>query len=262
MNEALIQLQAICYNYKQKQVLTNINFSLSPNQITTIIGPNGAGKTTLVKIILGLLQPTQGTVERASHLRIGYMPQKLHIDPTLPITLGRFLSLVNTEQRSRQQALNEVGLEGKKDWPLQGLSGGELQRALLARAILRKPNLLVLDEPVQGVDVAGQQSLYKLIGQLRERLHCAVLMISHDLHLVMSATDEVICLNNHVCCHGHPDQVTQNPAFIALFGSKTTTYTHHHDHDHDSFGGNSHSEENGVGITPNSGDPQGSKPHD
>ena len=170
---------------------------------------------------------------RAPDLRVGYMPQKLHIDPTLPLTLRRFLSLAEPSLQLCLNALAEVGIEKLIDMPLQSLSGGEMQRALLARAILRKPNLLVLDEPVQGVDVIGQEGLYRLIGQLRDRLDCGVLMVSHDLHLVMSATDEVICLNQHVCCHGHPDQVSTNPAFIELFGSRTAPYTHHHDHSHD-----------------------------
>ncbi|MEH6467469.1 MAG: ATP-binding cassette domain-containing protein, partial [Porticoccus sp.] len=170
------------------------------------------------------------------NLRIGYMPQKLHIDPTLPVTLQRFLKLAEPDPIKCLNAAKEVGIERLIRSPLQFLSGGEMQRALLARAILRKPNILVLDEPVQGVDVVGQEALYRLIGQLRERLHCGVLMVSHDLHLVMSATDEVICLNQHICCHGHPDQVSNNPAFLELFGSKTALYTHNHDHDHDLHG--------------------------
>lgn len=232
MSEALIQLQGIGKYFNNNKVVSGIDLSIEDGQIITLIGPNGAGKTTLVKLVLGLLEPDEGRVMRHSNLCIGYMPQKLHIDPTLPITLGRFLALAEPNTKLCIDALKEVGIEKHIHSPLQSLSGGEMQRALLARAILRKPNFLVLDEPVQGVDVAGQEELYKLIGQLRTRLPCGVLMVSHDLHLVMSATDEVVCLNQHICCHGRPDQVSNNPAFIELFGTKTATYTHHHDHEH------------------------------
>lgn len=232
MSTPLIKLSGIGKNYNGNNVLSQVDLDIESEQIITLIGPNGAGKTTLVKIVLGLIEPDEGQVVRDTALRIGYMPQKLHIDPTLPITLERFLKLAEPDTNLCLSALKEVGMEKHLNAPLQSLSGGEMQRALLARAILRKPNFLVLDEPVQGVDVAGQEALYRLIGQLRDRMHCAVLMVSHDLHLVMSATDQVVCLNQHVCCHGHPDQVSNNPAFIELFGTKTATYTHHHDHHH------------------------------
>lgn len=237
MTHPLIQLDGIEKSYRGNKVLSAVELKVMPGQIITLIGPNGAGKTTLVKIVLGLLEPDAGQVKTDPELRIGYMPQKLQLDPTLPITLDRFLALADPDRERCRTALQEVGIE-RPCWgqPLQSLSGGEMQRALLARAILRKPNLLVLDEPVQGVDVVGQESLYRLIGQLRDRLDCAVLMVSHDLHLVMSATDEVICLNQHICCHGHPDQVSNNPAFIELFGNKTAPYTHHHNHRHDLHG--------------------------
>lgn len=232
MSAPLIKLSGIGKNFSGNNVLSQVDLDIESEQIITLIGPNGAGKTTLVKIVLGLIEPDEGQVIRDTALRIGYMPQKLHIDPTLPITLERFLKLAEPDTSLCLSALKEVGMEKHLNAPLQSLSGGEMQRALLARAILRKPNFLVLDEPVQGVDVAGQEALYRLIGQLRDRMHCAVLMVSHDLHLVMSATDQVVCLNQHVCCHGHPDQVSNNPAFIELFGTKTATYTHHHDHHH------------------------------
>lgn len=237
MSEPLIQLNGVSKSFRGNAVLSGIDLQVMPGQIITLIGPNGAGKTTLVKLVIGLLTPDAGQLHLVPNLRIGYMPQKLQLDPTLPITLDRFLALSEPDIALCLAALQEVGVDpAAGSRPLQSLSGGEMQRALLARAILRKPNLLVLDEPVQGVDVVGQESLYRLIGQLRERLDCAVLMVSHDLHLVMSATDEVICLNQHVCCHGHPDQVSNNPAFIELFGSKTAPYTHHHNHHHDLHG--------------------------
>ncbi len=217
-------------------VLQEISLSLSAGEITTIIGPNGAGKTTLIKLILGLEKPDSGTIARQPGLRIGYMPQKLHIDPTLPLTTLRFLQLAEKNEGSCRAALKRVGIEHLARSPFQALSGGEVQRAMLARALLRKPSLLILDEPVQGVDIIGQEALYKLICELRDELGCAVLMVSHDLHLVMSATDNVICLNQHICCQGNPEQVSGDQAFQALFGAKTAIYTHHHDHDHNLHG--------------------------
>ncbi len=231
--QPLLTLRGIEKRYRNKTVLRHIDLTLARGQILTLIGPNGAGKTTLVKIVLGLLAPDAGTVSRAAGLRIGYMPQKLALDPTLPLSAGRFLQLAEPDIRLCRAALEETGILHLIDHPVQGLSGGETQRMLLARALLRKPDLLVLDEPVQGVDVTGQEALYLLINRIRQRLNCAILMVSHDLHLVMAATDEVICLNGHICCHGSPEHVSNDPAFVELFGSRTALYTHHHDHHHD-----------------------------
>jgi zinc transport system ATP-binding protein len=240
MSEALIRLADIAVSLNGQAVLEDAHLSVRPGEIVTLIGPNGAGKTTLVRVVLGLLQAERGSVWRKPRLRIGYMPQKLHVDATLPLSVLRFLRLVPGVDRTRAlAALAEVGAEQVIDSPLQGISGGELQRVLLARALLREPELLVLDEPVQGVDVAGQAELYRLISRLRERHGCGVLMVSHDLHLVMSATDQVVCLNRHVCCSGHPEQVSFDPAFIELFGQDAKSlavYHHHHDHDHDLHG--------------------------
>lgn len=241
MSDALIRLDGISVRFNGQAVLEDAHLSVKPGEIVTLIGPNGAGKTTLVRVVLGLLQPERGSVQRTPRLRIGYMPQKLHVDATLPLSVLRFLRLVPGVDRARAlAALAEVGAEQVIDSPLQSISGGELQRVLLARALLREPQLLVLDEPVQGVDVAGQAELYRLISRLRERHGCGVLMVSHDLHLVMSATDQVVCLNRHVCCSGHPEQVSGDPAFIELFGQDARSlaiYHHHHDHDHDLHGG-------------------------
>jgi zinc transport system ATP-binding protein len=241
MSEALIRLDGIAVSFNGQTVLDDVELSVRPGEIVTLIGPNGAGKTTLVRVVLGLLQPERGNVRRTPRLRIGYMPQKLHVDATLPLSVLRFLRLVPGVDRKRAlAALAEVGAEQVIDSPLQSISGGEMQRVLLARALLREPQLLVLDEPVQGVDVAGQAELYRLISRLRERHDCGVLMVSHDLHLVMSATDQVVCLNRHVCCSGHPEQVSGDPAFIELFGQDAKSlavYHHHHDHDHDLHGG-------------------------
>jgi len=241
MSDALIQLDGVAVSFNGQSVLDDVQLSVQPGEIVTLIGPNGAGKTTLVRVVLGLLQPERGNVRRAPRLRIGYMPQKLHVDATLPLSVLRFLRLVPGVDRKRAlAALAEVGAEQVIDSPLQSISGGEMQRVLLARALLREPQLLVLDEPVQGVDVAGQAELYRLISRLRERHGCGVLMVSHDLHLVMSATDQVVCLNRHVCCSGHPEQVSGDPAFIELFGQDAKSlavYHHHHDHAHDLHGG-------------------------
>jgi zinc transport system ATP-binding protein len=240
MSTALIRLDQVTVTFAGQNVLENIQLSVKPGEIVTLIGPNGAGKTTLVRAVLGLLKPNSGSVWRKPKLRIGYMPQKLYVDPTLPLSVLRFLRLVPGVDRPRAlAALIEVGAEKVIDSPLQGISGGEMQRVLLARALLREPELLVLDEPVQGVDVAGQAELYSLITRLRDRYGCGVLMVSHDLHLVMSTTDQVVCLNRHVCCSGHPEQVSNDPAFVELFGKNAQSlaiYHHHHDHAHDLHG--------------------------
>ena len=194
MTSPLMTLDSVNKAFSGQHVLQNISLQLNHGEITTLIGPNGAGKSTLVRIVLGLLKPDSGSVLSDANLKIGYMPQKLHIDPTLPISTCRFLQLANASHQACHAALESVGIAHLAATPIQKLSGGEMQRALLARAILRKPNLLVLDEPVQGVDVNGQNALYKMIGDLSKSLNCAVLMVSHDLHIVMSATDQVVCL--------------------------------------------------------------------
>ncbi|AKX47120.1 zinc ABC transporter ATP-binding protein [Thiopseudomonas alkaliphila] len=241
MPKPLVKLDNIGIEFAGKNTLEQINLELYANETLTLVGPNGAGKTTLVKILLGLLEPSSGSITRQAKLRIGYMPQKLAVHPTMPLTVERFLRLVpNTRKSEIQQALAEVGAEKVLHSPIQRISGGELQRVLLARALLRKPQLLVLDEPVQGVDVNGQLELYKLIADLRKRYQCGVFMVSHDLHLVMGSTDRVICLNRHICCSGHPEQVSEDPAFIELFGRKAASnlavYHHDHDHAHDLHG--------------------------
>ena len=234
--DPLVQLTGAGKRYRNKSVLEDINLAIYPGKITTLIGPNGAGKTTLIKAILGLETPDSGRIERKRGLRIGYMPQKLHIDPTLPLTTLRFLQLACRTEQTCLKGLARAGIPHLAHSPVQTLSGGEMQRALLARALLREPELLILDEPVQGVDIIGQESFYQLICELRDELGCAIVMVSHDLHLVMSATDNVVCLNQHICCHGNPEQVSNNPAFLQLFGDKTAIYTHDHDHNHNLHG--------------------------
>jgi zinc transport system ATP-binding protein len=238
MSDILVSVKNACFTHNHHHILQHINLDIASKKIVTLIGPNGAGKTSLVRLVLGLMQPTHGTIERAPNLTIGYMPQKIHIEPTLPIKVERFLRLVpGSNKTDINCVLQKVGAVHTADLFLHGLSGGELQRVLLARALLKKPNLLVLDEPVQGVDVRGQNELYRLIQDVRDEIGCGVLMVSHDLHWVMAATDHVVCLNQHLCCSGHPEQVSVDPAYLDLFGSyNLARYTHHHDHEHDVHG--------------------------
>jgi zinc transport system ATP-binding protein len=236
----LLSARHLCVQANGKQLLDHINLDVHEGEIVTVIGPNGAGKTTLLKALSGLIKPSEGSVTRAEKLRIGYMPQKLALNPLLPITVQRFLRQTGADTAAITSALTETGVANLLRQSLHKVSGGELQRVLLARALLRKPELLVLDEPAQGVDVCGQADLYRLIADLRNRYHCGVLLVSHDLHLVMAATDTVICLNQHICCQGHPEHVSQHPEYLQLFGKQIAddiaVYTHHHDHDHDVHG--------------------------
>lgn len=240
-NRALLELQGVSFSIRGRALISDVDLKVTSGEILTLIGPNGAGKTTLLKLALGLLPPTAGEVVRAPGTTIGYMPQKLHIDPSFPLSARRFLSLSGkTSKGAREKALAEVGISQLADSPVQSLSGGELQRLLLARALLRNPDLLVLDEPAQGVDVHGQAELYQLLARIRSEHGCAILMVSHDLHLVMAATDRVICLNHHVCCTGTPESVAKSSEFVALFGSAASNSlaiyshdtSHHQGHDH------------------------------
>ena len=237
----LLLVSGIHKNFAERKVLDNISLQVDAGKIVTLIGPNGAGKTTLVRIALKLLAPDAGTVEHRAGLRIGYMPQRMRVEPTLPITVGRFLRLAeNLSLDEIAATLKQLNIQHLASHQLAAISGGEMQRVLLARALLRKPQLLILDEPAQGVDLAGQAELYQLISKISKRNNCGVLMISHDLHLVMSSTDEVVCLNHHVCCHGKPEQVSNDPAYLDLFGASTAralaVYTHDHNHEHDLTG--------------------------
>lgn len=234
----LVSLENISVSFGARRVLSDISLTLNAGRILTLLGPNGAGKSTLVRVVLGLVKPDTGTLTRDRNLRIGYVPQKLHLDATLPLTVSRFMRLRPGVKKSDiAPALHRVKAAHLAEAPMQKLSGGETQRVLLARALLNQPQLLVLDEPTQGVDVNGQIALYDLINKLRHELDCAVLMVSHDLHLVMAKTDEVLCLNHHICCSGTPEAVSTHPQFISMFGSwgaeQLGIYRHHHNHHHD-----------------------------
>ncbi len=240
-NGPLVEVEGVELRLGGNAVLAGVDLTVRDGEIVSLIGPNGSGKSTLVRVVLGLLKPGRGRVRVRPGTRIGYMPQRVVVDPTLPLTVGRFLLLGTRATGARLRGvLEEVGAADIAERPIQLVSGGELQRALLARALLREPDLLVLDEPVQGVDVTGQGELFELITRIRDRRGCGVLMVSHDLHLVMASTDTVVCLNHHVCCTGHPEAVSRHPAYLALFGPLAAkglaVYAHHHDHRHDPGG--------------------------
>ena len=222
-------------------ILKDVDIDIHAREIVTLIGPNGAGKTTLVRLLLGLEAPDGGKVQRADGLKIGYVPQRFDVDRAVPLTVDRFLALGQmTERDDRTAMLAEVGGAGLGDRQFAELSGGQLQRVLIARALLRTPGLLVLDEPVRGVDYAGEAELYGLIGRIRAERGIGVLLVSHDLHVVMAQSDRVICLNRHVCCHGVPQSVAQHPEYARLFGPQAARalglYQHAHDHAHDLAG--------------------------
>ena len=235
--EILVSLKGAGVFRGGRWLVRGVEFDISRGEIVTLIGPNGSGKSTTARTAIGVIEPDEGAVTRLPRLKIGYVPQKLAIDWTLPLTVKRMMTLTGAHGAAEiAEALEAVGAAHLSDAEVQTLSGGEFQRALLARAIVRKPDLLVLDEPVQGVDFAGEVALYDLIRQIRDRTGCGILLISHDLHVVMAGTDTVICLNGHVCCRGTPDSVVASPEYQRLFGARAAEtlaiYRHHHDHTH------------------------------
>ncbi len=234
---ALIEARALCKFYGTQEVLHEVSLAVHPREIVTIVGPNGAGKTTLLSCIMGLIPPSRGEIYRAPGLRIGYVPQHFRPHASLPMSASNFLTLYAPHALSKIAELaEELSIQDVLQRPLTALSGGELRRVLLLRALLRAPQLLVLDEPTQGVDVVGQAELYRLLKRMSDRLSLAVLMVSHDLYVVMGETDRVICLNHHVCCEGTPERVGEHPQFRALFGEELARALaivhHHHDHTH------------------------------
>ncbi len=240
MSDTLIAAEDVSLSLGGQPVLQSISLTVHRGEVVTVVGPNGAGKSTLIRVLLDLLRPDAGRIVRPPGVRIGYMPQRLHVDETLPLTVRRFVALAAGRGGDVASVLDEVGAGHLAEHSLSRISGGEFQRVLLARALLRSPDLLVLDEPVQAVDISGQAELYRLIADLRQRRGCGVLMVSHDLHLVMAATDRVLCLNRHLCCSGTPEAVIRDPHYLSLFGRDAAphlaVYQHKHDHHHDLHG--------------------------
>jgi zinc transport system ATP-binding protein len=238
---ALVSARKLAFERHGRAILHDIDIDVALREIVTIIGPNGAGKTTLVRLLLGLETPTAGDLARASDLIVGYVPQRFDLDRAIPMTVLRFLLLARpVDRQTITTVLDEVGAPDLIERQVAELSGGELQRVLIARALLRSPNLLVLDEPVRGVDHQGAGDLYALISRLRAERGMSVLMVSHDLHVVMAQSDRVVCINQHVCCSGVPEAVAEHPEYARLFGPHAAAsfaiYRHHHDHRHDLTG--------------------------
>ncbi|MCH2075750.1 MAG: metal ABC transporter ATP-binding protein [Rhodobacteraceae bacterium] len=233
----LVRVERLKMAYGDDVVLSGVDMSIEAGEIVTIVGPNGSGKSTLLKAMVGTELPRGGEVVRKQGLRIGYVPQRMAVDALLPLAVSRFLSLARVRKADAIGALEKVGAERLLNRQLSDLSGGQLQRVLLARALASEPELLLLDEPTQGLDQPGSAALYRLIEQLRDDLGCGIVMVSHELHVVMSASDRVICLNGHVCCQGHPDVVASAPEYRALFGTGTqgalALYRHEHTHSHE-----------------------------
>lgn len=236
----LLEAAGLAVRLGGRDILRGVDLSLRRGEIVTVIGPNGGGKTTLLRAALGLIQLSAGSARIAEGATVGYVPQRFAVDRTLPMTVARLMRLTARPSRDAvHEALAETGAEHLIDASVHALSGGELQRVLLARALVRRPDILALDEPVQAVDYAGEAALYELIADIRDRRGCGVLMVSHDLHVVMAATDRVLCINGHVCCTGTPHEVSGNAEFRRLFGPQAdvfAVYRHHHDHDHDLSG--------------------------
>jgi zinc transport system ATP-binding protein len=236
----LVKLKDVGFEQNGKWLVKGVSLQVEKGKIVTLIGPNGSGKSTTAKIALGIYKNIEGQVEKFTN-NIGYVPQKISIDWTLPLRVKDFMLLTdNLKDDILDEALTLTGVKHLRDNNLGNLSGGEFQRVLLARAISKKPELLVLDEPVQGVDFTGEIALYELIKKISEKLNCGILLISHDLHTVMTATDHVVCLNGHVCCSGSPKDVARNNEYKALFGEQASqtlsVYEHKHDHEHSNDG--------------------------
>ncbi|MBJ8441679.1 metal ABC transporter ATP-binding protein [Acinetobacter junii] len=230
ISPSLIELENISVRRDERDILRNVNFALQAKEIVTLIGPNGAGKSTLIKVLLGIMQPNAGKVSFAKKLKMAYVPQKFNPSSSLPLRVQDLLDLEACASDLRKEIIQDTGISKLQLSKVQQLSGGERQRVLLARALLRQPDILVLDEPMQGLDIQSEAELYEYVRSLPERYGCAVLMVSHDLQWVMQGTHRVVCLNKHICCSGLPESIQQHPEYQAIFGTQRMFYQHHHNH--------------------------------
>lgn len=249
MTDFLIKGQSLTVTRQGRQILDHVDLQIAQREFVTLVGPNGAGKTMLLKCLMGFYKPDLGMVSIAPDVKIGYMPQSISPDAVLPISVQRFLSLnLKVTQQDIDNVIAETGIDGLLDSQLHNLSGGERQKVLMARALINKPDILILDEPAQNLDVSGQLAFYKQLEHIYRTRELAILMVSHDLHLVMASTQKVVCLYQHVCCSGAPQTITQDPEFIAMFGDDMArmmaVYPHDHNHDHD----HSHHDPEGAGL--------------
>lgn len=236
--EILAKLDKISLSINQQKILENINLEIKKGEIITLIGPNGGGKTSIARVLLEILTPSKGKVTKKSDLNIGYMPQRINFDKTIPIKARDFINLSCSENYFDEEFFyylsKRLRIENILNHQIHDLSGGQLQKIIFLRTIIHKPELLVLDEPTQYMDISATEDFYKILDEVRKKTNCAILMISHDLITVMQKTDLVFCINNHICCHGSPEDVNQHPEYLSLFGNRTNLaiYQHHHDHKH------------------------------
>ena len=238
MPNALINVNNISLSHEGKNILDNVSFKLHPGEFITLIGPNGAGKSSLIKVLLGIIKQDSGEVIRNDHIKLSYTPQSFSANPYIPISVIDFLTLnQRLDNKFTEETYKLTGIEDLINLPLKNLSGGELQKVLLTRALLNKPNVLILDEPAQNLDVDAQIQLYKLIQDIHQKQNCAVLMVSHDLHRVMKESTQVLCLYHHICCEGLPESILKDDQFNDLFADQIhdlmATYEHHHNHQHE-----------------------------
>lgn len=231
----LASLKNIVLKRNGQKVIDKISLNLKKGEITTLIGPNGGGKTSIARILLGVLQPTSGIVKKDPKIKIGYMPQKIEIDKTIPMTVNDFLKLSPEEiifDDHINSLISRLKLDKILSKQIHNLSGGQMQKVMFLRSIINKPNLLVLDEPTQYMDTSGTEEFYQILDEIRQSQHCAILLVSHDLYMVMQKTDFVFCVNHHICCHGSPESINQHPEYLSLFGNRTSLAVYKHDHDH------------------------------
>ena len=228
--KTLLSVKDLNVSYGAIHAVQGISFDIHEGEIVTLIGANGAGKSTLIKVLLGILKPSSGRVISNKKLKMAYVPQKFNPSHSLPLRVQDLLDLEKCSPALRQEIIQDTGIAKLQQSKVQQLSGGERQRVLLARALLRKPDILVLDEPMQGLDIQSEAELYEYVRSLPERYGCAILIVSHDLQWVMQGTQRVVCLNKHICCSGLPESIQQHPEYQAIFGTQRVFYQHHHDH--------------------------------